>query len=153
MQVKLLLLKGDLTMTMVMMVENRRKKHTKKIKGFKPTVKKRVGHVGVDLQVFSFFFPDPVFCPAFFLPLYSFSALERTNSFFSPNNVCRSFCPNNGQSVLRRSSSRCSVKLWSVLISSQPLRLPSDPDELDRDVDPHTKSHLEEFQMTWSQTL
>ena len=57
-------------------------------------------------------FPRPCILPSLFSPpLYSFSALERTNSFFSPNNVCRSFCPNNGQSVLRRSSSRCSVKL------------------------------------------
>ena len=154
---KLLLLKGDSTMTMVMMGKNRRKKHTKKIKGFKPTVKKRVGHVGhcwCRLASIFLLFPRPCILPSLFSPpLYSFSALERTNSFISPNNVCRSFCPNNGQSVLRRSSSRCSVKLWSVLISSQPLRLPSDPDEQDREVDPHTKSHLEEFQMTWSQTL
>ena len=64
-----------------MMVEKRIKKHTKKIKGFKPTVKKRVGHVGADLQVFSFFFPDPVFCPAFFFPTVFFFC-PRKNQFF-----------------------------------------------------------------------
>ena len=152
MQVKLLLLKGDLTMTMVMMVENRRKNIQRKSRGSSPRWKKELVMLVQTCKYFPSFSQTLYSAQPFFSPTVFFFR-PRTNSFFSPNNVCRSFCPNNGQSVLRRSSSRCSVKLWSVLISSQPLRLPSDPDELDREVDPHTKSHLEEFQMTWSQTL
>ena len=99
-------------MTMVMMVENRRKKHAKKIKGLKPTVKKE--ELVMLVQTFKYFpsFSQTLYsAQPFFSPTVFFSSLKRTNSFFSPNNVCRSFCPNNGQSVLRRSSSRCSVKL------------------------------------------
>ena len=122
MQVKLHLLKRDLTMTMVMMVENRRKKHTKKIKGFKLTVKKK--ELVMFVQTCKHFpsFPQTLYSAQPFFSPSVFFFRPRTNSFFSRNNVCRSFCPNNGQSALRRSSSRCSVKLWSVLISSQPLR-------------------------------
>ena len=69
MQVKLLLLKGDSTMTMVIMVKNRRKKHTKKIKGFKPTVKKE--ELVMLVQTFKYF-------PSFSQTLYS------AQPFFSP---------------------------------------------------------------------